>query len=617
MVDFPLSVPLTEFAEELRYTIDIPVARDTMAEGAEEVSFLVTELPLGLSLGTGAGQADYTIDPEIQLDLEVSQERVFEGEAANIILTLSQPLDFNFTRSEYQQEITTYSAEQFAEIFEDISTDPAVRVHSLAETTGFFDLGSEDLDKGFTPEVNLGFGSEGFNFYGRDVQSGYIGVDGLLALSTKADLEDRPQRIDLYDLFDTNEDISTDSARVYNDPLIAPFWDDISLAHLITPGEPVVKTGEIYSITRGEESDQRFIVQWNNVYFDGEYDPDDSSTEARALSFQLVLYERTGDIEFRYLDINGSATEARIGLNDGILGDRAIQLGAQSGITDNTVVRFSRDRNLRINTDREDDLEDTFPLEFSLTNFELDGGRRAEITVGILDDGISEPEELVELLLELPSGLPLTFGDNNGRDTFIIEARQQIEVDIAVSPRRVFEGQTATVELTLSLPLPQDVSSGEIIIDTDEQSRADLGTAFPISIPLVDLIGTLVHTIHIPVLADGITEPVELVNLRVTLPEVTLDDHELRLGTSDGRATFVIDAPDSVVNVDIAVPPGRGRPGDPATLELTLSEPTDYVWRVFSDDSNFLDLRVPVPANSITASITELIDTDCILRRQA
>ena len=52
-VDFPLSVPLSEFVDGLRYTIDIPVARDTMGEGTEEVSFLVTELPLGLRLRSG------------------------------------------------------------------------------------------------------------------------------------------------------------------------------------------------------------------------------------------------------------------------------------------------------------------------------------------------------------------------------------------------------------------------------------------------------------------------------------------------------------------------------------------------------------------------------------
>ena len=117
---------------------------------------------------------------------------------------------------------------------------------------------------------------------------------------------------------------------------------------------------------------------------------------------------------------------------------------------------------------------------------------------------------------------------------------------------------------------------------------------------------------EVPVLTDDITETLELVDLRLTLPELNLADHELRLGANEGRASFAIDAPDRAVDVDIAVPPGRGSAGDTATLELTLSEPTDYVWRVFSDDSNFLDLRVPVPANSITASITELIDTDSI-----
>ena len=535
------------------------------------------------------------------------QERVFEGETVDLILTLSEPLNFDPAQSEYQSEITEYTADQFAGIFEDISQDPAVRSYDMAS---FFDLGDEDLDRGFTAEVDLGLGADGFNFYNHEFQSGYIGVNGLLALSIG-----EAQRLDLYDQFDASGDLSADSTRVYNDSLIAPLWNDISLAHLITPGEPVVKTGEIYSLTRGEEPDRRFIVQWDNVYFEGEYDPDDPSNDDQALTFQLVLYEQTGDIEFRYLDVNNDASGvSSIGLNDGILGDRGVQLGNadQSRIVNNTVVRFERVRSLLLNSDNAADFEDAFPLEIPLTSFESENGMpRAEISLGILVDGRAEPQELVELQLELVSGLPLAFGDSGGNDSFIIEARQQIEVDIAVNPRRVLEGQTATVELTLSLPLPEDVPAGEIIIDTDEQNYADLGTTFPIYIPLADLAGAVRYIVEVPVLADDITEALELVDLRVTLPEINLADHELRLGANEGRTSFAIDAPDRTVDVDIAVPPGRGSVGDTPTLELTLSEPTDYVWRVFSDDSNFLDLRAlpeALPANLVTSSVTELID---------
>ena len=824
-VDFPLSVPLSEFVDGLRHTIDIPVARDTMSEGTEEVSFLVTELPLGLRSGADNGRTNFIIDPDnIRVDLEVVQERVFEGGTVDLILTLSEPLNFDPAQSEYQSEITEYTADQFAEIFEDISQDPAVRSYGLTDITSFFDLGDEDLDRGFTAEVDLGLGADGFNFYNHEFQSGYIGVNGLLALSIGED-----QRLDLYDQFDASGDLSADSTRAYNDLLIAPFWTDLDLSQnsiaiaerMSAAGERVTLprvAGGVYSLTRGEGADRRFIVQWDDVFLKDGYNSADPSSDDQALTFQLVLYEQTGDIEFRYLDVNNDASGVlSIGLNDGILGDRGVQLGNvdQSRIVNNSVVRFERVRSLFLNSDNAADFEDALPLEIPLTSFESENGTpRAEISLGILTDGKAEPQELVELQLGLASGLPLAFGDSGGSDSFIIEARQQVEVDVAVNPRRVLEGQTATVELTLSIPLPEidvpdyqpsqrtngnrdftsiradggaailtnqvgqtsvnlpfefdfydkkyssvnvaygflyfgpsdsnlitianvdydnlggrtlppiiaphwdaydgtrsssavytktegeegnrryivewnsasinstdrvtfqvilheatndiefiywfnldghgsysenlygnsatvaiaDTNGDEydqivfnrqlvrpgtrimfnranpsIRIDTDEQNYADLGTAFPINVPLEDFGGTLVHTIDIPVLADDITEALELVDLRLTLPEISLADHELRLGANEGRASFVIDAPDRTVDVDIAVPPGRGSVDDTATLELTLSEPTDYVWRVFSDDSNFLDLRTlpeALPANLVTASITELIDTD-------
>ena len=608
-VDFPLSVPLSEFVGGLRHTIDIPVTRDTMSEGTEEVSFLVTELPLGLRSGADNGRTNFIIDPDnIRVDLEVVQERVFEGETVDLILTLSEPLNFDPAQSEYQSEITEYTADQFAEIFEDISQDPAAIARGSTNAIDFFDLGDEDLDRGFTAEVDLGFGSEGFNFYNHDFQSGYIGVNGLLALSIGED-----QRLDLYDQFDAYGDLSADSTRAYNDLLIAPFWTDLDLPQNISNTARV--KGGVYSLTRGEGADRRFIVQWDDVFLKDRYDSADPSSDDQALTFQLVLYEQTGDIEFRYLDVNNDAEGiSSIGLNDGILGDRGVQLGNadQSRIVNNTVVRFARVRSLLLNSDNAADFEEAFPLEIPLTSFESENGTpRAEISLGILTDGRAEPQELVELQLELVSGLPLAFGDSGGNDSFTIEARQQIEVDIAVSPRRVLEGQTATVELNFSLPLPEDASTGDIIIDTDEQNYADLGITFPISVPLMDLIGAVRYIVEVPVLADDITEALELVDLRLTLPEINLADHELRLGANEGRTSFAIDAPDRTVDVDIAVPPGRGSVGDTPTLELTLSEPTDYVWRVFSDDSNFLDLRTlpdALPANLVTSSVTELPD---------
>jgi subtilisin family serine protease len=69
---------------------------------------------------------------------------------------------------------------------------------------------------------------------------------------------------------------------------IAPFWDDLEI---------VGANAAVYWEVRGSGSDQRLIVQWDNIHIDDSGRPSD-------MVFQAVLYESDGSIQFNYQNID-------------------------------------------------------------------------------------------------------------------------------------------------------------------------------------------------------------------------------------------------------------------------------------------------------------------------
>lgn len=91
---------------------------------------------------------------------------------------------------------------------------------------------------------------------------------------------------------------------------IFPFWNDLNGA----PG--------VYTQSMGVAPNRRFIIQWNKPFFGGS-DPVD---------FEVVLFETTNRIQFRYLDLNnGNGSGATVGIA-GPTGTTVLQLGFNQGI---------------------------------------------------------------------------------------------------------------------------------------------------------------------------------------------------------------------------------------------------------------------------------------------
>ena len=89
----------------------------------------------------------------------------------------------------------------------------------------------------------------------------------------------------------SNNDLTSSPASAS----VAPFWDD-----LVTTG----LADGVYWEVLGSETNQRLIIQWNNVNYAG-------SSEADLVTFQAVLFETDGKIQFNYLDLSGADSEPR------------------------------------------------------------------------------------------------------------------------------------------------------------------------------------------------------------------------------------------------------------------------------------------------------------------
>jgi hypothetical protein len=124
--------------------------------------------------------------------------------------------------------------------------------------------------------VGLGFT---FTYYGTSFTDINVGSNGHMRFGGPATTFGNPPALP--------------TADAYNN-VVAPYWDDWR-TDAICPGG----TARLHTQTLGSAPNQRFIAQWTNIcHF---------ANNAQRATFQAILYEATGNIEFRYgspLDFN-------------------------------------------------------------------------------------------------------------------------------------------------------------------------------------------------------------------------------------------------------------------------------------------------------------------------
>ncbi|BDA75224.1 hypothetical protein CAL7716_093900 [Calothrix sp. PCC 7716] len=160
-----------------------------------------------------------------------------------------------------------------------------------------------------------------FNFYGNTFNNVVIGENGGIGFRDSNTAQ----------FLLTNSNIPSTDSRILNSLL--PFWDDLDAQ--ISGSN---RTGKIYT----KSDTDRFTVQWTN--FKDEADNN--------ITFQVVLYKGTNNIDFIYLTPNDGST-ASIGLNKGTLEDgKAVGIAYSvdaPGLNGVTSIRFVTEPQLKTN----------------------------------------------------------------------------------------------------------------------------------------------------------------------------------------------------------------------------------------------------------------------------
>ena len=159
-----------------------------------------------------------------------------------------------------------------------------------------------------------------FRFYGIGYTSLCISTNGLLSFGSCVANDF------------TNLDLTVQSP-VGNQPLIAPFWSDLTFA---VPG-----AGSVAYQTLGTAPTRQFIIQWNNATV---------LNVSGNLNFQVILYEGSNNILFQYQAVqsssaavsNGAAATVGIRNTDGQTNGNRLQWSYHvAAVTNNMAIQFA------------------------------------------------------------------------------------------------------------------------------------------------------------------------------------------------------------------------------------------------------------------------------------
>ena len=223
-------------------------------------------------------EASFTItnDDMVMVTLVGPASAISESTASQIDITLSIPWPPNLSLRSYTWE-TLSSAN-----FEDISGLP------IDQREKYVHPGTGSANRDFLR--TLGFD---FEFYGTVHQQVVVNTNGYLTFTNDDSVPDFK--------FEDNfaDQRFSSGTEVNNLPIAAAFWEDLDIR----------QSDGIFTATRGTAPNRRFIVQYENH--------EHVITGIPRVTFQIVLFERTGQIEFRYEDVSNNHNDVAVGITDG------------------------------------------------------------------------------------------------------------------------------------------------------------------------------------------------------------------------------------------------------------------------------------------------------------
>ena len=377
---------------------------------------------------------------------------ITEGQTGNIGITLSRPLT-EFDGLSDSNPLSSYkqSSALTGSNYEDISTS-GTKVYTAGD----------DHNREYFVTFTDGFEFEFFGATYRDVS---ISTNGFLSIGG-------PNRGTANTLlfednfgdnkFKSGSKINNVAVTDNTPPIVAPFWIDLDLRS---------SNSSLYREVRGVAPNRRFIVQYNNI----EYRPG-GAARGRA-TFQVVLFETTGRIEFRYESISDNQNNAAIGITDGS-GEDYAQVGIVKSTTtrvvdNDTRIVFTPDNINIVTKDAADQVVDTYTYDIiDEIGFSASTGM---IVVSPADNNEWDGNQVHTVALESPT-IPLVVADATGPVTYTVMDNDapMVTLERVSGNGPIAEG--GSVELIARLTNAPDGAPEELTVNLARATASTAGT---------------------------------------------------------------------------------------------------------------------------------------------
>ena len=523
-------------------------------------------------------EAEFTItnDDIVMVTLAGPASAISESTASQIDITLSIPWPPNLSLRSYTWE--TLSGANF----EDISSLPTGEREKYSLTGG-------NPNKDFLR--NLGFD---FEFFGQVHETVTINTNGYVVFT---DDDDDAEDFKFENNFaDQRFEKGTEENKL---PIAAAFWHDLDI-------RTNNSSDAIYTATRGTAPNRRFIVQYEHVLH----------VSRSHITFQVVLFESTDQIEFRYEDVSTNHNSVAVGITDGS-GTNFEEVGIGKTnmdmiVRDNTRVVFTP---IRLDVVTKDD-EDQRVGRLDLLTALMDGDTMRTISVPAdlsntdwEADRTFTAEARVANLPFVTLGSPVTYTvQDDDTPTVVLERAD------GSGPISITEG--GSVDLRVRLTNAPKRAPEDLVVNL----MADpAGTAmaseysFPASVTIAT--GATERVFTVRALQDTLSEFDESLTIEVA----TLGyDGRTPSPASPVNIPITIKS-DDTIGATISVSNGGGPEGGMVTARITLDEllpsqtPGNVLSLVLADGSTMND-DLEIVSKDITADLKSSMSTDVTIR---
>ena len=219
----------------------------------------------------------------------------------------------------------------------------------------------------------------------------------------------------------------TSGSEVNNLPIAAAFWANLDIRD----------SDGIFTATRGTAPNRRFIVQYENHLHFG----------LQKVTFQIVLFETTGQIEFRYEDVTNNQNAVAVGITDGS-GENYAEVGIGQDTTtrvvdDDTRIIFTPDINI-VTKDAADKVVATYDI---IEEIGFSASTGMTIAVNRADNSNWDGNQVYTVSLDSPT--PLFVADATGQITYTIMDDDDPEVVLEQVSGSSAEGGSVVIRARL------------------------------------------------------------------------------------------------------------------------------------------------------------------------